>query len=109
MLAWKAGIGRERKLFDGTVAGLVRHYQVNKASPYALLKWNTRRTYDQVLAEVRQADCASTRSPSAFRRPYAFPKVFTARLRSWRMPNRQERVVRLAFSKCRHLVGILAS
>jgi len=55
MLAWKAGIGRERKLCDGTVAGLVRAYQVDRASPYHELKWNTRRTYDELLDKVVKA------------------------------------------------------
>ena len=55
MLAWKAGIGRERKLCDGTVGGLVRTYQVDRASPYHELKWNTRRTYDELLDKVVKA------------------------------------------------------
>ena len=55
MLAWKAGIGRERKLCDGTVGGLVRAYQVDRASPYHELKWNTRRTYDELLDKVVNA------------------------------------------------------
>jgi hypothetical protein len=41
--------------FDGTLGALVRQYQTDPASPYAELKWNTRRTYDQTLALIDAA------------------------------------------------------
>lgn len=55
MLEWAAGIRRDRPRFDGTIAGLVREYQRDAASPYAELKWNTRRSYDHVLGIVEKA------------------------------------------------------
>jgi hypothetical protein len=55
MLAWGSGLRSDVRAFDGTVGGLVRAYQHDHASPYAGLKWNTRRTYDQVLAVVEKA------------------------------------------------------
>jgi hypothetical protein len=45
----------DERAFDGTVAGLVRAYQRDPASPYTGLKWNTRRTYDQVLGVIEKA------------------------------------------------------
>jgi hypothetical protein len=55
MLAWASGIRSDERAFDGTVAGLVRAYQRDPASPYTDLKWNTRRTYDQVLSVIEKA------------------------------------------------------
>ena len=55
MLAWASGIRSDERAFDGTVAGLVRSYQRDPASPYKGLKWNTRRTYDQVLSVIEKA------------------------------------------------------
>ena len=55
MLEWASGRRRERYRFDGTIAGLVREYQREPASPYAELKWNTRRSYDHVLGIVEKA------------------------------------------------------
>jgi hypothetical protein len=55
MLAWSASRGDGRRRFDGTIAALVRAYQRDQASPYADLKWNTRRTYDQVLGVIEKA------------------------------------------------------
>jgi hypothetical protein len=55
MLAWAAGARAAERPFDGTVAGLVRLYQRDPASPYEELKWNTRRTYDQVLRVIEKA------------------------------------------------------
>jgi integrase len=55
MLAWASGIRSDKRAFDGTVAGLVRAYQRDPASPYTDLKWNTRRTYDQVLGVIEKA------------------------------------------------------
>lgn len=55
MLEWAAGRRQSRLRFDGTVASLVRLYQNDPASPYRDLKWNTRRTYDQVLGKIEGA------------------------------------------------------
>lgn len=55
MLAWAAGMRSSERAFDGTVAALVRHYQRDPASQYQGIKWNTRRTYDQVLAVLEKA------------------------------------------------------
>ena len=55
MLEWSTNRGAERREFDGTVAALVTRYQTDAASPYKRLKWNTRRTYDQVLATIENA------------------------------------------------------
>jgi hypothetical protein len=55
MLEWLSGQRGDRLRFDGTVMSLVRRYQVDPASPYRDLKWNTRRTYDQVLGIIERA------------------------------------------------------
>jgi hypothetical protein len=55
MLEWSAGHRSDRKRFDGTVASLVRCYQVDEASPYRDLKWNTRRTNDHILKTIERA------------------------------------------------------
>lgn len=55
MLAWAVGRRDARTVFDGTVASLIRLYQHDQASPYRDLKWNTRRTYDQVLGVIEKA------------------------------------------------------
>jgi len=55
MLAWAAGYRQNYERFDGTIAGLIRRYQRDPASPYAELKWNTRRTYDDVLDKIERA------------------------------------------------------
>ena len=55
MLQWSANRDNEKKPFDGTIAGLILRYQRDEASPYARLKWNTRRTYDQVLDTIERA------------------------------------------------------
>lgn len=55
MLAWASGIRSDDRRFDGTIGGLVRAYQRDPASPYSGLKWNTRRTYDQVLGVIEKA------------------------------------------------------
>jgi hypothetical protein len=55
MLAWASGIRSDNRAFDGTVAGLVRMYERDPASPYRAIKWNTRRTYDQVLGMIEKA------------------------------------------------------
>jgi hypothetical protein len=55
MLAWASGMRSNNLVFDGTVAALVRAYQRDPASPYCGLKWNTRRTYDQVLGLIEKA------------------------------------------------------
>lgn len=55
MLAWAAGIRSSERSFDGTVAALIRRYQHDPASQYQGIKWNTRRTYDQVLDVIEKA------------------------------------------------------
>jgi integrase len=55
MLAWAAGARSSERAFDGTVAALVRRYQHDPASQYQGIKWNTRRTYDQVLGVIEKA------------------------------------------------------
>ncbi len=55
MLEWASGRKDRTRLFDGTVAALVREYQRNIESPYARVKWNTRRTYDQTLEIIENA------------------------------------------------------
>lgn len=54
-LAWASGRKETRRPFDGTLASLVRLYQTDPASPYRDLKWNTQRTYDQVLGIIEKA------------------------------------------------------
>lgn len=54
-LAWISGRKETVRPFDGTLASLVRCYQTDAASPYRDLKWNTRRTYDQVLRVIEKA------------------------------------------------------
>ena len=55
MLAWSTQRGKDRYRFDGTLKSLIRRYEHDAASPYRELKWNTRRTYDQVLSVVEKA------------------------------------------------------
>jgi hypothetical protein len=55
MLEWSSGRRNNERPFDGTVASLIRLYQTDEASPYRGLKWNTRRTYDQVLNTIEKA------------------------------------------------------
>jgi hypothetical protein len=55
MLEWSAARGEVRKTFNGTIADLIRRYQTDEASPYRRIKWNTARTYDQVLRGLEQA------------------------------------------------------
>ncbi len=55
MLEWAGGKRRTVRTFDGTLGSLVRCYQTDEASPYRELKWNTRRTYDQVLGVIEKA------------------------------------------------------
>ena len=55
MLAWAAGQRSDRLRFDGSVKALVRAYQRDPASPYQQIKWNTLRTYDQVLGVIERA------------------------------------------------------
>lgn len=55
MLAWGSGLRSEQVTFDGTVSALVRSYQRDPASQYRGLKWNTQRTYDQVLGIIEKA------------------------------------------------------
>ncbi|NMN58020.1 hypothetical protein FHT36_001922 [Xanthobacter sp. SG618] len=54
MLTW-AGEGRaaaETRPHDGSMASLIRLYQTDEASPYRDIKWNTRRTYDQIVRYI---------------------------------------------------------
>lgn len=55
MLAWASGRLNGPRPHDGTIASLVRLYQTDTASTYRELKWNTRRTYDQVLGVIEKA------------------------------------------------------
>lgn len=55
MLEWSSGRREDRKRFDGTIASLVRCYQVDEASPYRGQKWNTRRTNDHILKLIEAA------------------------------------------------------
>lgn len=55
MLVWAAGYRDRRDQPDGTIAGEIRCYQHDEASPYRELKWNTQRTYDQVLGVIEKA------------------------------------------------------
>jgi len=55
MLAWASGLREHHRVFDGTIGSLIRLYQTDEASPYLRLKWNTRRTYDQVLSTIERA------------------------------------------------------
>ncbi|MEJ1934174.1 hypothetical protein WDZ92_28600 [Nostoc sp. NIES-2111] len=55
MLEWLAGKRKRTSPFDGTVGSLIRLYQTDEASPYQQIKWNTRRTYDQVLRSLDKA------------------------------------------------------
>lgn len=55
MLAWACGGLNDLRPHDGSIASLVRLYQTDPASPYRDLKWNTRRTYDQVLRTIEKA------------------------------------------------------
>lgn len=55
MLAWSRNRGEDLRPFDGTLRSLIRLYQRDPASPYAFVKWNTRRTYDQVLGVIEKA------------------------------------------------------
>jgi hypothetical protein len=52
MLEWSTGTERDVLRFDGTLRGLVRRYQLDPASPYQGVKWNTRRTYDEILVKI---------------------------------------------------------
>ena len=55
MLEWSTSQSTKRKAFDGTIVSLVARYQTDEASPYKRIKWNTRRTYDQVLGVIVKA------------------------------------------------------
>jgi hypothetical protein len=52
---WAAGERSSDRSFDGTVAALIRRYQHDPASQYQGIKWNTRRTYNQVLDVIEKA------------------------------------------------------
>lgn len=54
MLEWSTGAERDTLRFDGTLRGLVRCYQLDPASPYQGVKWNTRHTYDEILIKVHR-------------------------------------------------------
>ncbi len=55
MLEWAAGRRNQPYAFDGTLKSLIACYQMDAASPYRELKWNTQRTYDQVLGIISKA------------------------------------------------------
>jgi hypothetical protein len=59
LLEWAGGKRTTIRTFDGTLGSLVRCYQTDEASPYRELKWNTQRTYDQVLAVIEKAFAAA--------------------------------------------------
>jgi hypothetical protein len=78
MLEWAGGKRNSTRAFDGTLGSLVRCYQTDEASPYREIKWNTQRTYDQVLRVVEKA--FGTRALSAigiadFRKWYEAAKL----------------------------------
>jgi hypothetical protein len=73
MLEWRAGRRSDRLHYDGTLAALIRCYQHDPASPYAQLKWNTKRTYDHVIGLIEKAfgkRALSALTMSDFRRWY---------------------------------------
>lgn len=49
LLEWMEGQRRRGLAFDGTLATLIDCYQRDEDSPYASVKWNTRKHYDDVL------------------------------------------------------------
>lgn len=55
MLQWASGYRRDPLHFDGTIKSLVRRYEMDPASPYAMVKWNTRRTYGERLDKIERA------------------------------------------------------
>ena len=55
MLEWSSGKEHDTLRFDGTLRSLVRRYQLDSASPYQTVKWNTRRTYDEILIKIDRA------------------------------------------------------
>jgi hypothetical protein len=81
MLSWAANSRSVGRPFDGTLGCLARRYQTDHDSPYPSLKWNTRRTYDQVLRIIEKAfgkRALGTLGIADFRRWYeeaAKPKI----------------------------------
>ncbi len=55
MLQWASGHRRDPLQFDGTVASLIRVYMLDPASPYAMVKHTTRRTYSEILGKLERA------------------------------------------------------
>lgn len=55
MLLWAGGHRRDPLRFEGTVASLIRLYQLDPSSPYAQVKWNTRRSYAERLDKIERA------------------------------------------------------
>jgi hypothetical protein len=55
MLEWAGGHRRDVLAFDGTVKGLVKRYQLDPASPFQAVKYNTRRTYGELMDKIERA------------------------------------------------------
>lgn len=55
MLLWASGHRRDPLRFEGTIASLIRVYMLDPSSPYAEVKWNTRRTYAERLDKIERA------------------------------------------------------
>lgn len=55
MLQWAGGFRRDPLRFDGTFASLIKRYQLDPESPYAEVKWNTRRVYAERLNKIERA------------------------------------------------------
>ena len=55
MKEWTSGYRRDPMRFDGTIKGLVKPYETDPSSPYAQVKWNTKRTYGQQLDKIEKA------------------------------------------------------
>lgn len=90
LLQWASGHRRDPLAFDGTFASLVKRYQLDPASPYNLVKWNTRRTYAERLDKIERAIGARALSACGladFRRWYDAAK-------RPKMPGEAERVTK---------------
>lgn len=54
LMEWLGGTTPSRARFDGTLASLIRCYQLEEESPYRTVKYNTRRHYDESLATLEK-------------------------------------------------------
>jgi hypothetical protein len=122
MLEWAAGHRTTNRPFDGTLGSLIRCYQTDEASGYTELKWNTRRTYDQVLRVIERAfgkRTLATLKIDDFRRWYAEakkPKVPRGRERTRKAHGIISMIRRLMaygvmaeIAECKRLAAILDS